>query len=104
MVGGGGGGGGEPLVPNTRRGRGRGSARLTREDEVSELRIVAALFRTLASGQQHAVVHAFVIICARVMRGTRAPFITSPPSSRGGLTAIFVIGDPLNGEEGGEVV
>lgn len=63
-------------------------ARLTREDEVSELRIVGALFRALATGQQRFALSLLYVGAAASehwLPPTPAPFVTTLVLSREGL-------------------
>lgn len=65
-------------------------ARLTREDEVSELCIVGALFRILAFSQQTARSLLYADTATVTTRAAPEPFITAPFLSRGCFVMIFV--------------
>lgn len=65
-------------------------ARLTHEDEVSELRIVGALFRTLASGQRTARSLLYVNAATASVRAAPEPFIMASFLSHECFATIFV--------------
>jgi len=65
-------------------------ARLTCEDEVSELCIVGALFRTLALSQRTARSLLYADTATVTIRAASEPFITAPFLSRGCFVMIFV--------------